>query len=180
MVVPVGSLGDILAIIDVANKIRKALSSKKGSTKRYRDLLSELERASLIFDFARTLVNENAGCYAPQFWRNLQDALFDYGTVLAEIYREIEPYTALSVPLVPHSRSGSERMKDAGDYGGLVDGRSDGSASMTRILSWRRLSLQNLTWAFVKEKDVKEKMELLKQRRENMQVWVQFSQLYVS
>lgn len=188
MVVPVGSLGDIIAIIEFANNIRKALSSKTGSTKRYRDLLSELNEASAILLFAQDILQDNISYSVPRFHSAIEEAFLEYGSILAQIYSEMEPFVALSRPLgsIPGARSGkmptlvSGVASDSGGGKGKGNGDDGGSGGgrMLKTFKWRD-PFRKLQWAFLKEKPIKEQMELLRKRREMIAWLVQFAQLYV-
>lgn len=192
MVVPVGSLGDILALIQFANDIRKAFSEKAGSRKRYRDLISDLTADSALFRIAESLLKDAADHIdsVPELRGHVHQTLLMYTTILDEIVSELEPYAAF--------RSGAPSQPEAASIavivgGGDVTGDGTGeqvdtdrrvtksSGSMRDALkkipwdAWRKI-----TWAFFKEKSIKEKIDLLAKQRKNLRFLVSLTQLYES
>lgn len=184
MVVPVGSLGDILAIIDAVNSVYKAFSAKVGSKARYRELKRQIDQEVTLFSLTQARFKDIADDigYVPQFRDAVESMLLLYGMILADICGEVDLFARFGAG---SSLRGDAGAGEAGGSTSVGDPRrpqaggssTSGSRSVARISSAIKDGVRVLDWAFVKEKNVKEKMESLRKQRENITWLLHLAQL---
>lgn len=185
MIPVVGSLVDIIAIVELCYKAFKSLSAKAGSERRYKELLDEIEtdyallRMALVF-----LADETSDVKSvPGLVGLIQNTVWMYASLWSEIADELQPYEVLRQGAsIGRERSPDSRVAAAVDGPARGDDHVDVVAARdncSRSSQSMKVAWKKITFAFFGEKSLKEKIESLATHRRNLQFLVQLTQMCV-
>lgn len=165
------SIGDIIALVEFANKIRKALSTAVASLEKYHHLYNQLQTDDIILSMMESHLRREAERpdTVPQFGELLAATLMQYWGISERIYGMLGSYSAV--------KGGGHRMQNTTSVEATSD-KIAGHFGPEILVRWRDIQ-QRLSWAFKGVQKVEEMMRLLSVEMSTLKALSPILQMYV-